>query len=112
MNPREQRKPIVVWWTDNRWLYARFQNVDRPVFRLVLQEFKRCVPNVRKWCPEMKAWRLPRTDMQHLALFAQRVFGEDSLIPRDILDRPIQTKLPLTWSQANARKCSKRSSHG
>jgi len=77
-----KHKPMAIWWTDELWLYVRFENVEYSYFDEVLSRFKESLPKNADWHPEVKAWRLPKTAMQGLALFVQEVFGDNSLYPR------------------------------
>jgi hypothetical protein len=73
---------------------VRFENIaDKGIFGDVVEKFKRKIANRGAWQPEKKAWRLPITEMQSLALFAHDVLGDDSLQPRDVNPHAYQPKL-------------------
>jgi hypothetical protein len=88
-----RKRPFMCCWFISNSLYVRFQNVDDSYFSTVLKRFKTQFPKAR-WCPDCKAWELPKTDLQNVALFTYEVFGKRSLRFLDD-DTPRQLTLPF-----------------
>ncbi len=77
-------RPIAVWWIDQDDLYIRFEHItDKDLFDQVLRKFKSRVSSSGKWQPEVRAWKLRKSDMQRIAILAYELFGDDSLQPAD-----------------------------
>lgn len=71
-------QPIALFWEDDVFLFVRFERVGSEYFRQALMYFKQQIPSA-VWQPDERVWKLPKTEMQKLAVFAYEAFGRDSL---------------------------------
>ena len=100
------RKPVASFWYKNDSLFVRFEFITRSEFNSILQKFKQRFPE-SEWMASEKAWKLPSTQTQNLALFTHEIFGDTSLCLRT--NQLQQMTLPLIWGeQSKSRKCIRR----
>lgn len=90
-------QPHAVYWLDDQTLYLRFEGVEHSHFFIILQFFKECMPDA-VWDSDIRTWKLPKTSVQEVAVFAYQMFGRDSLRLQGY--RPPQ-QLKLPWDQMN-----------
>lgn len=91
-----KKRPAAVYWEDHDSIYLRFEGITYAHFNTILYSFKNRVPNV-VWYPDLKAWKLPKTELQEVAVFAHEMFGRASLHFRG--DKPPE-QLELPWDIA------------
>lgn len=87
------KQPTVEWWVDKDWMYIRLVNTPYSHFHEILNKFKRRLDYDMEWQPDEKAWRLPLKHMQQVALFANELFGAQSMRPCQDSSMPYQHRL-------------------
>lgn len=85
-------RPYVKWKTDDEWLYIQLGNIPFDTFTNALDSFKQKVYH-KVWRSDLRAWQVPKSAMETVALFAHESFGVGTLCYWDDPQPPEQLEL-------------------
>ena len=91
---QEQYTPHIEWFADAQSLYIRFARVPRSQFGRLLDYLQGTISSY-KWNAEKRAWELPHSDIQAVALFAELNFGKNAMVYIGRNPQPQQLGLPF-----------------
>ena len=92
--------PKIVISSDGEAIYVRFESIGSPSkFRALLYRFKPLFP-FRQWDESTQSWRPPRDGLRRVEMFAERLFGRNSLVylPYPITESSVRQ--PPLWPDA------------
>lgn len=86
--------PIIEYYDDEDHIYLRFRYISRSRLFYELSALKRRVRS-KHWLSREGYWKIPKIDLQTIALFAQERFGPNTMIPVKKPVLPDQLELPF-----------------
>ena len=87
-------KPQMEWMVEREILRIRFSRVPPAQFGALLRRLQSSVSEY-KWNAEKHFWEIPITDIQKVAVFAEQMFGQDSMHYVGKGQLPKQMELPI-----------------